>query len=57
MKHTIELEEDLLILMIDATLKKLKNDIKIDSGKNKHHTENLKIRHQEMLDLLESITP
>ncbi len=55
MKHTIEIEEDLLVLMIDASLKKLKKDIENDSGKNKRHTENLKKRHQEILNLLESI--
>lgn len=55
MKHTIELEEDLLVLMIDATLKKLKQDIENDNRKNKNHTENLEKLHQEMLDLLESI--
>lgn len=57
MKHTIELDETLLTLMIDSTIKRLQSDIKNDTGKNKNHSDNLKKRYSEMLDLLKSINP
>ena len=55
MKHSIEVEETLLHLMIDSTIKRLDKDIDEDTKYNKRHTENLKKRKQEILDLLESI--